>query len=69
MKSRDEYFCRGPWVLVSREAFFWTGERSNAAPLKAWWTQHLSEAKQFRSVAECYRAASEIGRASCRERV
>ena len=69
MKSRDDYFCRGPWVLVSRDAFFWTGERSTALPAKAWWTQHLHEAKQFPTVADCYRAASGVKRlASARPR-
>lgn len=69
MNARDAYFNRGPWLLVSREALMWNGETDTTKPIKAWWTQHLHEAKQFPTVADVYRAAQSHRRlASARPR-
>lgn len=57
MNARDAYFRTGPWVLVSREAFYWTGETSTLTPQTRWWTQHAKAAAKFGSIADVYRAA------------
>jgi len=57
MKARDAYFNTGPWVLVSRDSFYWTGETSMRLGYRKWWTHQMSCAKKFGSIADVYRAA------------
>lgn len=62
MKARDSYFNTGPWVLVSRDAFYWTGETSMRLGYRKWWTHKMTEAAKFGTIADVYKAANGYSR-------
>lgn len=57
MNARDAYFRTGPWVLVSREAFYWTGQTDMTVGYRRWWTHNVNEAAKFGSISDVYAAA------------
>ena len=60
--DRSLWFQSGVWVLVSREAFYWTGVTDAERPVREWWSTNLRDAKTFPSIRACYRAAEGYAR-------